>query len=196
MTKTLIAIASLLAISVLVGAPAASTKALGSPTAPIVIDLYSDFQCPHCKDLHDNVMPQLIAEYVNTGKVYLVRHYFILKFPYSRLSALYAGAAEKIGRYNEASDALFRTQPVWSQTGNVDQAVTAALSPTDAQKVRNLVKDPTVAMEVEKDSLLGTGQNVRSTPTMIFTHKGRKTTIDLVMSYSMLKRFLDGMLAQ
>jgi len=30
---------------------------MGSPTAPIVMELYSDFMCPHCKHLHENILP-------------------------------------------------------------------------------------------------------------------------------------------
>jgi protein-disulfide isomerase len=191
-----IALALLLVIPAAAGPTGGSTKAMGSATAPITIDLYSDFQCPHCKELHDETLPSLINDYVNTGKVYLVRHYFVLKFPYSRVAAIYAAAAERIGKYNQACDALFRTQQIWGQNGNVDQAVCSALSPADAQKVRALVKDPAVAAEVEKDTALGTSQNVTSTPTMIVEHNGKRTPIAIVVSFPILKRYLDGVLAQ
>jgi protein-disulfide isomerase len=194
--KITIALAFLVAISEAAGPPPGPGRALGSPTAPITIDLYSDFQCPHCKDFHDETLPPLIAEYVNTGKVYLVRHYFLLKSPYSRLAALYACAAERIGKYNQASDALYKMQRGWGQTGKVDEAVSSVLSPADAQKVRALVKDPTVAVEVEKDTELGRSQNVRSTPTLFIAYKGKRTPIEMGVSYSILKRFLDGLLAQ
>jgi protein-disulfide isomerase len=195
MKKITFAIALLLAISAVAG-PTGSTKAMGSATAPITIDLYSDFQCPHCKEFHDDVLPSLINDFVNTGKAYLVRHYFLLKFPYSRQAALYACAAERIGKYNQACDALFQKQPIWAQSGNVDEAVCSVLLPADAQKVRALVKDPTVAMEVEKDTLLGQGQNVKSTPTLIIAHNGKKYPIEVAVSYPILKRFLDSLLTQ
>jgi protein-disulfide isomerase len=191
------ALALLLAIPAAAAGPSAgSTRAIGSPTAPITIELYSDFQCPHCKVLHDETLPSLINDYVNTGKVYLVRHYFVLKFPYSRLSATYVAAAEKIGKYNEACDVLFQKQQLWSQSGNVDETVCSVLSPADAQKVRALVKDPSVTMEIDKDTALGTSQNVKSTPTLIVVHNGKRTPIELAVSFPMLKRFLDGMLTQ
>ena len=177
-------------------APGDSTKALGSPTAPIIIELYSDFQCPHCKEFHDETLPSLINEWVNTGKVYLVRHYFVLKFPYSKLAAQYACAAERIGRYNQASDALFQKQQIWGQNGNVDQAVSSALTPTEAQKVRALVKDPSVTMEIEKDTATGAAQNVKSTPTLIVEHKGKRQPIEMAVSYPMLKVYLNSVMSQ
>ncbi len=176
--------------------PRDSTRAIGSPTAPVTIDLFSDFQCPHCKEFHDETLPPLINDFVNAGKVYLVRHYFVLKFPYSRLAATYACAAERIGKYNQACDALFQKQQIWGQSGKVDETVCSVLSPAEAQKVRALVKDPSVLMEVEKDTALGMSQNVKSTPTLIVVHNGKRVPIEMVVSYPMLKRYLDGVLTQ
>ena len=105
-------------------------------------------------------------------------------------------AAERIGKYNQACDALFQKQQSWAQTGNVDEAVCSALSPADAQKVRALVKDPSVIEEIEKDTALGMSQNVKSTPTLIVVHNGKRVPIEMVVSYPMLKRYLDGMLTQ
>jgi len=196
MKTTVIVLALLLTLSAAGGPSAGSTKAIGSPTAPITIDLYSDFQCPHCKDFHDEAVGRLIADYVNTGKVYLVRHYFLLKFPYSRLSATYACAAERIGKYNQVCDILFQTQRSWGETGKVDEVVSSVLSPAEAQKVRALAKDPSVAAEIDKDTAVGMGHNVTSTPTMIFVHNGERTPVAGPISYSILKMYLDKLLSK
>jgi protein-disulfide isomerase len=190
-----IALAFLLTVSAACLA-AGSTKALGSPTAPITIDLYSDFQCPHCKELHDEILPSLIAGYVDTGKVYLVRRYFLLPRPYSRVSATYVCAAEKIGKYDQVSDVLWRTQQVWVQSGKVDETVSSVLSPADMQKVRALVKDPSITAEIDKDSALGASQGVNQTPTMMILYKGQRTPISGVISYSLLKMYLDKVLSR
>ncbi len=50
--------------------------ALGSKTAPMVIEVFSDFQCPACKSLYDATNRQLMDNYVNTGKVYLIHRDF------------------------------------------------------------------------------------------------------------------------
>ncbi len=42
---------------------------LGSATAPVVIQLYADFQCPICRDLVTTELPRLIREYVQPGIV-------------------------------------------------------------------------------------------------------------------------------
>lgn len=195
-TTAIVLVSLLLVIAAAAGVGAGSTKAMGSPTAPTVIDLFSDFQCPHCKELHDEILPSLIADFVNTGKVYLVRHYFLLQRPYSRISATYVCAAERIGKYNQVSDILFQTQLSWAQTGKVDETVSTVLSPADMQKVRTLTKDPSITAEIDKDTALGTSQSVNQTPTMIVVHKGQRTPIAGVISYSLLKMYLDKVVAQ
>ena len=162
----------------------------------MTIDLFSDFQCPHCKELHDEILPSLIADYVNTGKVYLVRHYYLLPRPLSRISATYVCAAEKIGKYNQVSDALFKTQQIWVQSGKVDETVSSVLSPSEMQKVRALAKDPSITTEIDKDTALGQSQSVNQTPTMIIVYKGKRTPIAGVISYSLLKIYLDKVFAQ
>src|ERR1700682_6518494 len=54
-------------------------KALGNPAAPILVEMYSDFQCPHCKHLHETFLPGFIKDYVDTGKAYFVCREFPLQ---------------------------------------------------------------------------------------------------------------------
>lgn len=59
--------------------PAALDKcgsaACGQPNAPVTLDVYSDFQCPYCKQFHPT-LEQLAKDYVDTGKVKIVFHPF------------------------------------------------------------------------------------------------------------------------
>src|ERR1022692_3970997 len=54
------------------------SKSVGNPAAPMRMDLYSDFTCPHCKVLHEQTLPKIMADYVTPGKAYLVFHEFTL----------------------------------------------------------------------------------------------------------------------
>ncbi len=47
-------------------------RALGKATAPVTVDVWSDFQCPACDSFATTVEPDLIDQYVATGKVRLV----------------------------------------------------------------------------------------------------------------------------
>jgi len=47
---------------------------LGSASAPVVVQLYADFQCPACKALVTQELPQLISDYVVPGVVRIETH--------------------------------------------------------------------------------------------------------------------------
>src|SRR5438309_1850500 len=120
-------------------------KATGNPGAPIVMEIYSSFDCPHCKIMHDTVEPMVVRDYVLTGKVYLVKREFPLSGPghqYAREAAQYATAAARIGKYDAVADVLYKNQMSWSQDGKVWPTVQSVLSPADQAKVQALSKDP------------------------------------------------------
>ena len=54
--------------------PQAEGMAMGDPNAPVKIDVFEDFQCPACRSFSTDIEPQIIENYVVTGKVYYVFH--------------------------------------------------------------------------------------------------------------------------
>lgn len=45
---------------------------IGNPNAPVTVAYWYDYQCPFCRKTEEEVMPQLISDYIKTGKVKLV----------------------------------------------------------------------------------------------------------------------------
>src|SRR3989344_3136314 len=45
---------------------------LGDKNAPVTIVEFSDYECPFCKRHFDDTFPQLVKNYVDTGKVKIV----------------------------------------------------------------------------------------------------------------------------
>jgi len=173
----------------------AGSRTRGPANAPIQIDVYSDFQCPGCKTLYERVIVPLTYDYVDKGKVYLVHHEFPLPMhAHAMEAACYACAAARIGRYDQVADALFRHQDSWAATGKVDETVSSILSPAEAKKVRALAKDPAIAAEVQQDIHAGQIANIRQTPTMIVTSKGKPYQVP-GGNYDLVRRYLDGLLA-
>ena len=81
----------------------------GNPKAPVMIEVFSDFQCPGCKSFHDNEFPRIMADYVVPGKVYVIYRYFPLQMhPYGRVCAECACAAAHVNRYQKVAEALFQ----------------------------------------------------------------------------------------
>jgi protein-disulfide isomerase len=172
-------------------------KTMGNPSAPIVLELYSDFMCPHCKHLHEDILPAIILDFVKTGKAYLVFREFPLNIPqhvYSRPAAAYATAAARVGKYQTVSDALFKAQQQWGMTGKVWDTVATALTPEEQRKVQALATDPSVLAEVQKEVDLGMSAQITQTPTMVVTYKSKRQPWSYWEDYNLFKGYLDGLL--
>jgi protein-disulfide isomerase len=193
-------ISTMLPVMMLVGSiapaetPAKVTKVMGTPVSAITIDIYSDFQCPKCKFLHENWMGPLIKDYVRTGRVYLIQHEFPLpQHAYAKTAACYACAADRVGKYGEVCDVLFKKQEEWEKDGKVDQTACSVLTPAEATKVRALAKDPEILAQVQKDVALGMQARLTGTPTVIVSYKGKHYPVNVQGSYSLFTSLLDSL---
>src|SRR5437868_368729 len=173
-------------------------KALGSPTAPIIMEVFASFDCPHCKDLHEATIPLIMRDYVASGKVYLVNREFPLTgqyHPYAREAATYATAAGRVGKYQQVAEALFRTQASWAVTGKVWDAIAPALTPAEQKKVQALAKEPGVVAEVQREYDEGVAAGINATPTVMVSQGAKRYPIPAQqLNYGFLKSLLDGML--
>ncbi len=83
----------------------------GSKTAELTIVEYTDYQCPYCARHARRVLPEIVKNYVDTGKVRYVLRDFPLAF---HKNAARAGAAAHCagdqGKYWEMHDELFNNQ--------------------------------------------------------------------------------------
>jgi protein-disulfide isomerase len=167
-------------------------EAFGSKNAPIVMEVFSDFQCPACKTLFMTTNRQVMDNYVSTGKVYLIHRDFPLPMhAHSQVAAQYSRAAAQIGKFEPVEQALFENQEKWEQTGDVDGTVAGVLSSAEMSKVRALVKNGSLNAQIQKDVALGKLYNVNQTPTTVFHAKGQTFPYAGVMSYDILRNFLD-----
>jgi len=180
------------------GAEIDRNRALGSPTAPVRLEIFSDFTCPHCKHLHEEVLPQLMKDYVVGVKVYIVDRAFPLAgggHEHSREAFGYAVAAARIGKYEQVADALYAQQANWAINGNVWATVASALpSPADQKKVQALAKDPGVLAEIEAEYQEGVASGLNQTPTLILTVGGKHYNLPPAPDYRLLKSMIDGFL--
>ena len=172
-------------------------KAMGNPAAPVTLEVFASFDCPHCKDLHETTMPLIIRDYVVPGKVYLVSREFPLSgqyHPFAREAANYATAAGRVGKYQQVAEALFKTQQVWATNGKVWESIAPVLSPAEQKKVQLLVKEPGVVAEVEREYQEGVSAGINATPTVIVTQGMKRYPIPAQqLHYGFLNSLLDGM---
>jgi protein-disulfide isomerase len=174
-----------------------SGRAVGPVIAKIRIDLFSDFQCPSCKGLAEGTLKRIKEDYALKGKVRLVHHDFPLpQHQYARHAAVLASAADRLGKFDEVSEVLFRQQELWSVNGKVDDTVDSVLTPDERKRIREIAKDPAIDAAIQQDIELGRRMLVGSTPTMIITANSKPNPVVGVVSYQIISRYLDQLLAQ
>jgi protein-disulfide isomerase len=173
-----------------------SDRTVGSPNAPVTLEVWSDFQCPHCAQLHFGAIKQALGDCVASGKVKIVfRDYILPQMPFSRKAAQYADAAARIGRYERVCDELFKSQQEWGRTGDVDGTIARTLTPAEMAKVRKILADPKalaeINAEIDADMALARQIPLESTPTMILSGKGKRYPITGDARYDLLGRLID-----
>lgn len=77
------------------------TLAIGDIDAPVVLSEWADLRCPYCARVTTEIMPTLIAEYVDTGKVRIEFHDVSFFGDDSTTAAVALRAAAEQGRFAE-----------------------------------------------------------------------------------------------
>jgi len=176
-------------------AQSTSTRALGPVTAAVRIDVFSDYECPACKALHEQTLKRVKEEYASKGRLRLVHHDFPLpQHKHARRAAALAAAADRLGKFDAVSDALFRQQEAWSKAGNVDEVVDSVLTTEERKRIDAIANELAIAAGIERDIQLGERMMVSSTPTMIVTHNGKPSPVVGVVSYPVFSKYLNALL--
>ena len=200
------------------GAPA---KSYGSPNAPIKMEVFTDYECPSCRNLYENTLKDMINDYVAAGKVYLVHHDYPLPMhKYGYEAARWLNASAEVGKFASVEEALYDHQNDWAADGNIAKYVSAAMSPADFKRVTAIMRgcgfDAPPAMKsasfavgadagdtcsvdhyIEADRALGNKIPVQSTPTYVISYKGKQLPVGAgAVSWPILKQFFDSLLAQ
>lgn len=198
----------------------APDKAYGLPSAPIKMEVYSDYQCPYCREFYDQTLTQVIRYYVESGKVYLVHHDFPMpQHKYSGEAARWANACAEVGQFGVAEAALYDNQDAWGADGNIAKYISAALPASDFKRVQAIMRDSALpaphAYFPSADPMTGIAhpcpvdpfiaQDVRAgykiampgTPSFVVTYKGRSfQPIYSGVSWPVLRQLFDSLLAQ
>jgi protein-disulfide isomerase len=83
---------------------------LGDPDAPVVLTEFADLQCPFCAQYSNEVLPQLVEEYVRTGQMRMEMRLLRFIGPDSDRAARVASYAGEQDRLWHFVDVFFRNQ--------------------------------------------------------------------------------------
>ncbi|MCU0504185.1 MAG: DsbA family protein [Chloroflexi bacterium] len=92
------------------GAGAGAAPVLGDPAAPVLIEVWADYQCPYCGVMAHAVEPALLRDLVHTGEARLVFRDFAFLGEESVDAAAAARCAGQQGAYWRYHDLLFASQ--------------------------------------------------------------------------------------
>ena len=179
---------------------------IGAENAPVTIAFWSDFQCPYCKSFETGgvtgittpaALPDIIKNYVDTGKVKIVFMDFAFLGPDSTDAALYNRAIWKLypDKYFGWRTAMYEAQDEehggFGNAASIDK-LTATISGIDAAKVAADVKANTAAYQAMVDADKAEGQKVglNATPSFVI---GTKTILG-AYPYAAFKAAIDEVL--
>lgn len=177
--------------------PEASGYVLGSPTAPVQVLEFADFECPACGSFATLTAPDVKKRLVETGQVSLRFLDFPLPIhPNSWDASLAAACANEQGKFWEMHDQIFATQDQWNaQVTNRPKAIFSRLARAlllneaqweecyDSQKYK---------LNIAANMREGERRLVQSTPTFIIGDK----LIPGALGYDQFKMYVDSALAK
>lgn len=94
--------------------------AIGDPDAPVTIVEYASMTCGHCANFHNETLPAIKQNYIDTGKARLI----FREFPFDpRAEAGFMLARCSDDKYFAMVDTLFRQQANWASVDNAREAL-------------------------------------------------------------------------
>ncbi len=168
----------------------------GSPTkgpadAPVTIYEFSDFECPHCRAMHE-ILKQVEAE---NPKIRIVFKNFPLTqiHPWAETAAIGAHCAsvQKPEAFWTVHDLIFDNQDVISAENVWDKLVSfASQANLDADSFKTCLASPEAKQAVAADHQLGESLNVTSTPTLYVNGRpligGDKPTLEQLIAFPLI----------
>ena len=142
---------------------------LGDPDAPVVLEEYADLQCPFCKQYAEDVLPELVRDYVRTGKVRMrLRLMTFLGDDSVRGAQAAWAAAGQDGMWQFVDDFYREQGPENSGYADDDflreRAEAAGLDPDAVLEARD---DPAIARELSAVQRDAEESGVDSTPSFL-----------------------------
>ena len=171
---------------------------IGDANAPVVMAYWFDYQCPFCRLAEETVLPELIKDYVDTGKVRIVLKDFQFLGPDSETAGLAARAVWEVapGKFREWHKAMFDKQDDenagWGTKDDI-MALTKTIAGIDAAKVEELMTSRAADYDgkMRADQAEGNAMGVGGTPSFLI---GKQMLFGLPL-YRQLKAAIDEVLS-
>ncbi|HUA19870.1 MAG TPA: thioredoxin domain-containing protein [Bryobacteraceae bacterium] len=137
----------------------------GAAAARVGIVEYSDFECPFCGQYMRVSYPQILAEYIRTGKIkYFYRDFPLPIHPHAIMAARAARCAGDQDKFWEMHDSLFSNQTALAEREILDRAPSLGL---DAPKFAECLSSRRYADDIQKSTSDAQKMGILGTPIFI-----------------------------
>ena len=91
---------------------------LGHNKAIVKIKIFSSLTCPHCANFHNEVVPEIKKQYIDTGKVQLI----FIDFPLDQVAFNASKTLHCLDKKEQMTflDIIYETQDKWTVGSNID----------------------------------------------------------------------------
>lgn len=162
-----------------------NSPVLGNENAPLVIYEFSDFSCPFCsRAALQEPMPQIITEYVSSGKARLVWKYFP-GHGQGVAAQLVGYCVNEQGLFWEFHDIVFQNQQDANNMKKMKEL--SQVIGADSSSLEQCIKSDKYNLLMEQDINMGKSNGVKGTPTLIINNK----KIEGVSSFKRIKKIID-----
>jgi protein-disulfide isomerase len=170
---------------------------LGSPSAPVTIVEYGDYQCPNCKRFATQTKPLIVENYINNGKAKLIFKDFIVYGNDSANGALAAHCASDQDKFWEMHDHMYQNQEGinsgWLSVDNIKKFASGV--DLNMQQFNSCFDSKKYAHQVAESLSEGKTLGVNGTPTfIIIDSNGEMMTVKGAQPFSIFKQVLDSLL--
>ena len=167
---------------------------LGSDTAKVTIVEFGDYQCPFCERFFTQSEPQIMQNYVDTGKA----KFYFLDFQFLGPDSLTLGqgawCANDQGLYYEYHDYIYSNQGQensgWATPDKVKTMV-ANIQGFDVQQFSSCLDSGKYESRVQELTQFGQGLGVSGTPTFFIGDSNSYLPLVGAQPYSVFKQVLD-----
>jgi protein-disulfide isomerase len=143
----------------------ADTPFIGKLDAPLVLVMFTDYQCPFCKRFETEALPELKRQYVDTGKVrFVVRDLPLVFHPNALKAAESTHCASEQGKYWELRQKLVENSDKLEAKWLPDYAQQAGL---DVAKFSACLDSDRYAEKAKASAANAATLNITGTPTFI-----------------------------
>lgn len=147
----------------------ATGHGLGAADAPVVLTVWTDYQCPICGAWANGVEPALYERYVTDGKLRIEHRHYSFIGEESFVAAVGAECAAKQDRFWAFHSRIFANQNGENQGAFSAERLRkiAEASGVDLTTWDECIADPAVRAGVEADAEEAKGLGITGTPTLI-----------------------------